>query len=756
METLRICQQCRKPLPHNAPEGLCPECLAQVALGTETTTPGASINVNPLAKAAPGTRVPPNSADLAAQFPHLEILQLLGMGGMGMVYKARQPRLDRLVALKILPIDSLPDTSFAERFEREARALARLNHPGIVTLYDFGQTQEYFYFIMEFVDGMNLRQLIQAKSLGPRQALELVTQICTALQFAHDEKIVHRDIKPENILITKKGQVKIADFGLAKLIGGQPDTSLTASQMVMGTLNYMAPEQRENTKDVDHRADIYSLGVVFYELLTGEVPMGRFEPPSKKVQIDVRLDEVVLHALEREPARRYQHVSEVKSNVETITASMPREKSAAGAPESFKPQPASGIGTHVPKRFAIGLVAGAFAMLLICVGLIFALAWKMNNRKSAGNPVGPAPALAAHTGTATAFCPMVGDEAVTQALKPIRQQFNVPAMAVAVVTSDGIKYVGAVGVRKRGTDIPVGLDDLWHLGSDTKAMTSTLIARLVERGQLKWDSTLGEVFPDLAPQMNPEFKKVTLLQLLSHRGALPENLNLYNYLGNDVESLRRRAVRDELAEQPVSTAGSQFAYSNLGDIIAGAVVEKVTGESWENAISNEVFKPLEMKSAGFGGTGTPGQIDQPWPHTADGRPTAKNGPDMDNPPVMGPAGRVHCSIQDWARFIQDQLRGARGESGTLLKPASYWTLQNPPFGGDYALGWIVTQRDWAGGKALNHGGDNTMNCANVWIAPQENFAILVCVNQSGDAAFQASNAAVGAMIDLLKKRDKSK
>src|SRR5208283_4133294 len=177
------------------------------------------------------------------------------------------------------------------------------------------------------------------KTLGPRQALELVMQICTALQFAHDEQIVHRDIKPENILITKKGQVKIADFGLAKLLGGQPDTALTASQMVMGTLNYMAPEQRENTKEVDHRADIYSLGVVFYEMLTGEVPMGRFEPPSKKVQIDVRLDEVVLHALEREPARRYQHVSEVKTGVETITSTMPREQPAAATPAPAIPQP---------------------------------------------------------------------------------------------------------------------------------------------------------------------------------------------------------------------------------------------------------------------------------------------------------------------------------------------------------------------------------------------------------------------------------
>ena len=193
-------------------------------------------------------------------------------------------------------------------------------------------------------------------------------------------------------------------------------------------------------------------------------------------------------------------------------------------------------------------------------------------------------------------------------------------------------------------------------------------------------------------------------------------MTLPHYLGDDVEALRLRAVREELAKKPQSTPGSKYAYSNLGYIIAGAVVEKITGQSWERAIADEVFEPLQMKSAGFGGTGTPGQIDQPWPHTDDGKPTAENGPDMDNPPVMGPAGRIHCSIQDWAKFVQDQLRGARGEPA-LLKPESYQKLQTPPFGGDYALGWIVVQRGWGGGKVSQSRGDNTMNFANVWVAP---------------------------------------
>jgi tRNA A-37 threonylcarbamoyl transferase component Bud32 len=343
MDPTKICQECRQPLPADAPEGLCPACLARAALGTGTSAHSATVDINPPAQAAPGARVPPTPSQLATQFPQLEIIELIGMGGMGMVYKARQPKLDRVVALKILPVESQHHPSFAERFSREAKALAKLNHPGIVALYEFGQTADYYYFIMEYVDGMNLRRLLQTEKVEPRQALELVAQICAALQFAHDEAVVHRDIKPENILITKKGRVKIADFGLAKLLGDAPDTALTMSQAGMGTLNYMAPEQRANAQGVDHRADIYSLGVVFYEMLTGEVPMGRFEAPSKRVQVDVRLDEVVLRALEREPARRYQQASEVKSGVEAVA-------SAAGTPASPNPVPTA-PSSIVPRFF---------------------------------------------------------------------------------------------------------------------------------------------------------------------------------------------------------------------------------------------------------------------------------------------------------------------------------------------------------------------------------------------------------------------
>jgi predicted Ser/Thr protein kinase len=263
--------------------------------------------------------VPPEPEDLAKFFPQLEILELLGKGGMGAVYKARQPGLDRLVAVKILPPEIGNDPAFAERFTREARALAKLSHQNIVSVFDFGKADGQYYFIMEYVDGSNLRHVIETGAIKQEEALAIVPQICEALQFAHDKGIVHRDIKPENILVDKQGSVKIADFGLAKLLGKAPaEVTLTGTHQAMGTLHYMAPEQMQGAATVDHRADIYSLGVVFYEMLTGELPIGRFEPPSKKVRIDVRLDEVVLRSLESAPERRYQHASEVKTEVESI------------------------------------------------------------------------------------------------------------------------------------------------------------------------------------------------------------------------------------------------------------------------------------------------------------------------------------------------------------------------------------------------------------------------------------------------------
>jgi tRNA A-37 threonylcarbamoyl transferase component Bud32 len=364
------CPVCGVELPGDCPLGLCPQCLLQCALSNSDHALEQGDEAGTAAYQRPSTAPP--VAEIASLFSQLEILELIGQGGMGAVYKARQTKLDRLVAVKILPQEWGRDPAFSERFAREARALARLNHPNIVGVHDFGEAGGLFYLVMEFVDGANLRQVLHSGRLHPQQALVIVPQICDALQYAHEEGIVHRDIKPENILLDKRGQVKIADFGLAKLTrrSGAPFT-LTGSQQVMGTLDYMAPEQRTTPQEVDHRADIYALGVVFYEMLTGELPLGRFAPPSEKAAVDKRLDEVVFRALEREPARRYQRISEVRTAVESVARVTPGVSAALGrrgrADPGSEPLP---IDVRGP---AVGLIltAGLFFLHAVIVGLSF-------------------------------------------------------------------------------------------------------------------------------------------------------------------------------------------------------------------------------------------------------------------------------------------------------------------------------------------------------------------------------------------------
>lgn len=275
---------------------------------------------------------PPSPEALAGRVANHTVEALLGQGGMGAVYRARQTSLDRPVALKVIPATS---AELSERFAREARVLARLRHPGIVAVHDSGSAGDLLWMSMEFVDGANLRQVLATGALSPEEALRLVPQICAALQFAHDQGVVHRDLKPENVLVDADGAARIVDFGLAKIADG--DGSLTASGQVLGTFRYMAPEQFESSRRVDHRADIYSLGVLIYEMLTGGLPQGRFEPPSRRVAVDVRMDEVVLRALEREPERRWQRVAEVQGAVEGIASA--RRSAPAAVPTVLAPAP---------------------------------------------------------------------------------------------------------------------------------------------------------------------------------------------------------------------------------------------------------------------------------------------------------------------------------------------------------------------------------------------------------------------------------
>ncbi|QIF03736.1 serine/threonine-protein kinase [Roseimicrobium sp. ORNL1] len=363
---VRTCPHCGAVLPADAPEGQCPACL----LLNLTLEPTAVSPTQPAEPPKPPS--PPLTPEaLAPHFPQLEILECLGRGGMGVVYKARQKSLNRLVALKLLAPEREKDAAFAERFTREAQALALLSHSHIVTVYDFGVTgpssegagDGFYYLLMEYVDGVNLRQLLDQRKLTAEEALKIVPPLCDALQFAHERGIVHRDIKPENLLLDRRGQVKIADFGIAKMmgngtpsytVGSEPKESapsalgVTQPETALGTPAYMAPEQASAPERVDSRADIYSLGVVFYEMLTGELPARQMEAASsrlKNLHIDVRLDEIVLRALEKKPEMRWQTAADLRTRIEEVSS-----VSASAPPaQPGTPIPA-GVATPRPFR----------------------------------------------------------------------------------------------------------------------------------------------------------------------------------------------------------------------------------------------------------------------------------------------------------------------------------------------------------------------------------------------------------------------
>ena len=349
---LKTCPQCRTPLPTDAPAGLCPSCLLALNFKTETILSDDS--------AAPQPPLPPEQ--ISPHFPQLEIIECLGRGGMGVVYKARQKSLNRTVALKLVAPERVTDPQFAERFMREAHALAALNHPHIVTVHDFGQAGGFYFLLMEFVDGVNLRQLLRAGKLSPAEALAIVPPLCDALQFAHDHGIVHRDIKPANLLLDKSGRVKIADFGISKIVGDSGDDVGVESQPA-GTPQYMAPEQKSRQL-TDHRADIYSLGVVLYEMLTGELPADKLQPPSHRVRIDVRLDEIVLRALEKKPELRYQQASAMRTEVETL---------AAGLVGPARLDDASGAESPTPPGARTSLLRPTVSFVILFLGVLLGI-----------------------------------------------------------------------------------------------------------------------------------------------------------------------------------------------------------------------------------------------------------------------------------------------------------------------------------------------------------------------------------------------
>jgi len=273
-------------------------------------------------KQAPAPTDPEVLAALQARFPELRLERRIGEGGMSTVYRAVQTKLQRPVALKVLRQELAAQPEFRARFAREAQAMAALDHPRILRVLEFGERDGVYFLLTDFVDGVDLRRLMELGQVSPGEALRLVPQICEALRYAHMHGVVHRDVKPENILIDLEGNVRMADFGLARMArGDEPPAALTRTSQILGTPHYMAPEQWRSGQ-VDHRADIFSLGVVLYELLTGKLPIGDFAPPSDQAGVPPQLDSVVRRALAQDPERRFQQVDEFEQALDQGTTTV--------------------------------------------------------------------------------------------------------------------------------------------------------------------------------------------------------------------------------------------------------------------------------------------------------------------------------------------------------------------------------------------------------------------------------------------------
>lgn len=343
----------------------------------------------------------------------------------------------------------------------------------------------------------------------------------------------------------------------------------------------------------------------------------------------------------------------------------------------------------------------------------------------------------------------------SQMLESIREQQNLPALAAAVVVDGKLVMSSAVGLRKSGSPEQVTEEDQFHLGSVTKSMTATVAAMLVEQGTLSWSTSIEKSFPELGAQIHPDYRGATLEQLLSQRGGAPGQApgdlwrQAWTAKGTAAEQ-RFAFVKGLLALKPEAKPGSQHIYSNQGYAIAGVMLERASGKSWEELLRTRLFEPLGMSTAGFGAPASPGKTDQPWGHKSNsllGNVPVPPGPFADNPLAISPANAVHCSIGDLAKYAAFHMAGERGES-ELLRADSFKKLHTAiPGNNDYALGWKVLDRPWANGRALMHNGSNTMFYVVIWMAPEKNSALVVASNTGADAAAKGADAAASKLIE---------
>ena len=348
------------------------------------------------------------------------------------------------------------------------------------------------------------------------------------------------------------------------------------------------------------------------------------------------------------------------------------------------------------------------------------------------------------------------DPAITEALARAFEGAPVPGVAAAIARAGADTRIGAWGLRKAGGDAPMQPGDPVHVGSDTKAMTAVLAARQVDAGLLRWDSTLEEVLPDLAPRVHEAYRGATLTQFLRHTSGAPANApNWRDFTDRSLRERRIELAAASLKEAPAAAPGTGFLYSNLGYMVAGAMVEAARDAPWEELMRTDVFEPLGIEGAGFGVPGTLGEEDAPWGHVV--RRGAPSPVQLDNDPALGPAGTVHLPVAGWARFVLQFTDAAAAEDAAaenlegadapFLSAASREKLVEVGLD-DYACGWLVTKRGWARGTALTHSGSNTTWFATVWIAPGTNRAFLVAANAAGPAVPGLVDRAIGALIAL--------
>ncbi|MGC6401930.1 MAG: serine hydrolase domain-containing protein [Flavobacteriaceae bacterium] len=317
-----------------------------------------------------------------------------------------------------------------------------------------------------------------------------------------------------------------------------------------------------------------------------------------------------------------------------------------------------------------------------------------------------------------------------------------PGMIGAVLDSTGIRMIQAVGVRKAATSIPLLPTDRVHIGSCTKAFTAVVIARLIDKKLLDWDTTLATVFPEFQPTIHPDYLEITVKTLLTHRAGLPRNpteKDLACHLRLPIVQARKAIVKASLSEAPKNTKG-MFLYSNLGYLLLGSMAEKISGRSWETLMAEYIFAPLKMTTVGFGFPGTAGKVDQPWGHrwvSNQWLPLQE-----EYPAFIGPAGTLHCSLGDWAKFVATFLK----KSPVLISQQQMQRLTQPI--DDIASGWFVTHTDWAEGPVLFHTGSNTLWYASVWIAPTHNRAYIAAVNAGGPFAEESCKKLIQTLIDF--------